>query len=72
MPKVSRDGRTYTFTIRRGNRFSSGESVTSASFAPNQPFDMAVNGWLADGAREPLSQVGGATPCQIASRSSSA
>jgi peptide/nickel transport system substrate-binding protein len=32
-PMISRDGRTYTFTIRKGFRFSIGESVTAASFA---------------------------------------
>jgi ABC-type oligopeptide transport system substrate-binding subunit len=31
--KVSRDGRTYTFTIRRGFRFSDGSPVTAKSFA---------------------------------------
>ncbi len=31
--KVSRDGRTYTFTIRRGFRFSDGTPVTARSFA---------------------------------------
>jgi peptide/nickel transport system substrate-binding protein len=32
-PRVSRDGRTYTFTIRRGFRFSDGKPVTAANFA---------------------------------------
>lgn len=32
MPRVSADGRTYTFTIRPGYRFSTGEAVTAASF----------------------------------------
>src|SRR5688500_11557622 len=31
-PKVSRDGKTYTFTIKRGFRFSDGSAVTSANF----------------------------------------
>lgn len=31
--KVSRDGRTYTFRIRRGLRFSDGSPVTAKSFA---------------------------------------
>jgi ABC-type oligopeptide transport system substrate-binding subunit len=31
--KVSRDGRTYTFTLRRGFRFSDGTPVTAKSFA---------------------------------------
>jgi ABC-type transport system substrate-binding protein len=32
-PNVSRDGKTYTFTIRDGFRFSTGEKVTARSFA---------------------------------------
>ena len=31
-PKVSADGRTYTFTIRKGFRFSNGAPVTAANF----------------------------------------
>jgi ABC-type transport system substrate-binding protein len=31
-PRISRDGRTYTFTIKRGFRFSNGSAVTSANF----------------------------------------
>ena len=32
LPRVSRDGRTYTFRIRSGYRFNTGEAVTAASF----------------------------------------
>jgi ABC-type transport system substrate-binding protein len=32
-PRVSRDGRTYTFTIRRGLRFSNGSPITAAHYA---------------------------------------
>jgi peptide/nickel transport system substrate-binding protein len=32
-PRISRDGRTYTFTIRRGFRFSDGTPVSAAHFA---------------------------------------
>src|SRR5439155_8162408 len=32
-PAVSRDGQTYTFTIRQGIRFNTGEAVTAQSFA---------------------------------------
>jgi peptide/nickel transport system substrate-binding protein len=32
-PRVSRDGRTYTFTVKRGLRFSDGTPVTAANFA---------------------------------------
>lgn len=43
MPKVSKDGKTYTFTIRKGFRFSNGEPVTAASF------DHAIRRALAGG-----------------------
>jgi peptide/nickel transport system substrate-binding protein len=33
LPKISRDGRTYTFAIRKGLRFNTGAAVTSANFA---------------------------------------
>ena len=33
MPRVSKDGRTYTVEIKRGFRFSNGQAVTAASFA---------------------------------------
>ena len=32
-PNVSKDGRTYTFRIRKGFRFNTGEAVTAESFA---------------------------------------
>ncbi len=32
-PDISRDGKTYTFTIRSGFRFNTGEKVTPVSFA---------------------------------------
>jgi peptide/nickel transport system substrate-binding protein len=32
-PRVSADGKTYTFTIRRGFRFSDGKPVTAANYA---------------------------------------
>jgi ABC-type transport system substrate-binding protein len=32
MPTISKDGRTYTFHLRRGMRFSDGSPVTAASF----------------------------------------
>jgi peptide/nickel transport system substrate-binding protein len=40
-PKVSSDGRTYTFTIRRGFRFSNGAPVTAANF--RAAFTRALN-----------------------------
>ncbi|HEX3292086.1 MAG TPA: ABC transporter substrate-binding protein [Gaiella sp.] len=33
LPLVSKDGKTYTFTIRKGFRFSNGKPVTAQSFA---------------------------------------
>jgi ABC-type oligopeptide transport system substrate-binding subunit len=33
LPVVSKDGKTYTFTVRPGFRFSDGKPVTAASFA---------------------------------------
>jgi peptide/nickel transport system substrate-binding protein len=32
MPRVSADGRAYTFTVRKGFRFSDGSPVTPRSF----------------------------------------
>ena len=32
-PVVSRDGKTYTFTVRKGARFSTGAAVTARAFA---------------------------------------
>ena len=40
-PRVSRDGRTYTFTIKRGLRFSDGSAVTAAAF--KRAFERAAN-----------------------------
>jgi peptide/nickel transport system substrate-binding protein len=33
LPTVSRDGKTYTFTVKRGFKFSNGANVTAANFA---------------------------------------
>jgi len=32
LPKISKDGKTYTFTIRSGYKFSNGQAVTAKSF----------------------------------------
>ena len=32
LPLVSRDGKTYTFTVKNGFRFSDGKPVTAANF----------------------------------------
>ena len=44
-PKVSRDGKTYTFTLRRNFRFSDGRPVDARAFAN------AINRTLAPGVR---------------------
>ena len=41
MPKVSNGGKTYTFTIKKGFKFSDGTAVTSANF--KRAFDRGVN-----------------------------
>ena len=41
MPKVSNNGKTYTFTIKKGFKFSDGTNVTSANF--KRAFDRALN-----------------------------
>jgi ABC-type transport system substrate-binding protein len=43
-PRVSRDGRTYTFTLRRGFRFNTGAHVHAANFAAsiNRALDPAM------------------------------
>ncbi len=41
LPRISRDGRTYTFTIRPGFRFSDGSPVTAANF--KAAIDRAAN-----------------------------
>jgi ABC-type oligopeptide transport system substrate-binding subunit len=53
-PALSRDGKTYTFTIRKGFRFSTGAAVTAANFvrAFQRVLDPAMNspaaGYLRD------------------------
>ncbi len=41
MPLVSKDGKTYTFTLRKGLRFSDGSAVTPAAFV--RAFERAAN-----------------------------
>ena len=62
LPAISPDRRTYTFTLRRGWRFSDGSAVTAASFAralerarspellsPAAPYLREVEGWTTRG-----------------------
>ncbi|MBA3366914.1 MAG: hypothetical protein H0U03_14225, partial [Actinobacteria bacterium] len=46
-PRVSRDGKTWTFTLRNGFRFSDGTPVRASAFA------RAINRTLAPGVRSP-------------------
>ena len=41
MPNVSKDGKTYTFTVKKGFRFSDGKPVTAANF--KRAFDRGLN-----------------------------
>jgi peptide/nickel transport system substrate-binding protein len=41
LPKVSSDGKTYTFTVKKGFQLSNGEAVTSANF--KRAFDRGLN-----------------------------
>jgi ABC-type transport system substrate-binding protein len=41
MPLISKDGRTYTFTLKKGLRFSDGSAVTPAAFV--RAFERAAN-----------------------------
>ncbi|MFL5912985.1 MAG: ABC transporter substrate-binding protein [Gaiellaceae bacterium] len=54
---VSRDGRTYTFAIRRGFRFSDGSPVTAKNFA--YAIDRAANHSLASPAAPFITDPGG-------------
>ncbi len=49
-PEVSRNGKTYTFTLRHGFRFSDGTPVLASAFA------RAINRVLAPGVRSPGAQ----------------
>jgi peptide/nickel transport system substrate-binding protein len=49
-PKVSPDGKTYTFTLRRGFRFSDGKPVLASAFA------RAIDRTLAPGVNSPGAQ----------------
>ncbi len=58
LPLVSKDGKTYTFTIKAGAKFSNGETVTAQSFAD------AINRNLNPGMQSPavpfISDIAGA------------
>lgn len=58
-PKVSNGGRTYTFTIRPGFRFSDGTTVTAASYA--RAFERALSPKMQSPAASFLGDVVGAS-----------
>jgi ABC-type transport system substrate-binding protein len=45
LPVISKDGKTYTFTVRPGFKFNTGQAVTAANFAAaiNRAADPAMN-----------------------------
>ena len=53
-PVVSRDGKTYTFTIRKDARFSDGKPVTARAFvhALERILNPAMESWQANGFRD--------------------
>jgi ABC-type oligopeptide transport system substrate-binding subunit len=57
-PKVSNSGKTYTFTIKPGYKFSNGQAVTAASFAA--AFNRDANPKLQSPAQPFLSDIVGA------------
>ena len=57
-PRVSRDGRTYTFTVRSGLKFSDGSAVTAAAF--KRAIERAADPQQASPAIAFLHDVGGA------------
>jgi peptide/nickel transport system substrate-binding protein len=40
MPKISQDGKTYTFTVRKGLKFANGQTVTAANYAYSMNRDL--------------------------------
>jgi ABC-type transport system substrate-binding protein len=61
-PAVSRDGKTYTFTIRKGYRFSTGAPVTAANYAA--AINRVLNPAMSSPAAEYLRDVVGAAAVQ--------
>jgi peptide/nickel transport system substrate-binding protein len=62
MPVVSRDGKTYTFTLRPGFKFSNGAPVTAANFAA--AMNRALNPKMSSPASSFLDDVVGAKAVQ--------
>jgi len=58
-PKVSKDGKTFTITIKKGFKFSNGENVTAANF--KRAFDRAQNAKLQSPASSFLDDLTSAT-----------
>jgi peptide/nickel transport system substrate-binding protein len=65
-PRISKDGRTYTFTIRKGFRFNTGAPVTAGSFA--RAIERVLSKKMASPAAGFLSDVVGAEAVQAGKR----
>jgi ABC-type oligopeptide transport system substrate-binding subunit len=59
LPAVSGDGKTYTFTIRKGYRFSTGAPVTAANYARemNRILDPSIDSFAAQYLKEVVGAV---------------
>ncbi len=66
MPRVSRDGRTYTFVVRRNFRFSDGSAVTPRSFV--RAIERALHPKMQSPAANFVSDVVGAAAVQAGKR----
>jgi peptide/nickel transport system substrate-binding protein len=69
-PRVSRDGKTYTFTVRSGFRFSDGRPVTADSFA--RAIDRGMSPKLQSYAAPFLADVAGIKAVQAGKRTRAA
>ena len=65
-PKISQNGKTYTFTLRRGFRFSDGTPVRAAAFA--RAIDRALALGDKTGAVQYVSDIAGAAEVQAGKR----
>jgi peptide/nickel transport system substrate-binding protein len=65
-PRVSKDGKTYTFTIRKGFRFNTGQPVTAGSYA--RAIERVLNKKMASPAAGFIADIVGAEAVQAGKR----